>query len=105
MSMEIDLTAVVNDDLLFNGQARYNGAVFNLTGMTLVAVLKASKTASDGSGTTFTPAIATGTQGLFTWTIPRGDNTTTGTFWYHIYVEDAGDNATIFFGTFTVNPA
>jgi hypothetical protein len=105
MSLQIDLSAVVNNDLEFSGQATYAGAAFNLTGMTLTAYLKASRTATDESGTEFTPTIATGTQGDFTWVVPHADNDTAGSFWYRIDLNNSGDIATIFFGTFTVNAA
>ena len=108
MSLQVDLTVVVNNDASFAFDLTYNGLPVNLTGCTVTVYLKASRTASDGSGLTFsTPAsgVTFNSQelGKVTWALPKDDNATSGTLWYRLDVLDTGSfMTTYFFGNFNV---
>lgn len=72
--------------------ASYPPEPYNLTGLSLEFVVKASATAADGTGTTYTPSVTDATAGLATLTIPGSGNAAPGTFWYRLDVVDSGSN-------------
>lgn len=95
MARRIDWTVVRSN------QAKLTGQVFaddddplSLTGLTLSLVLKASSTATDGSGITFTPTITSSENGQWSQNIPGADLATAGTMWYRLDVIDGGGNPT-----------
>lgn len=110
MSQRQDLTVVENNDVVFTLNLTYNSAPFNLTGYTVDLVLKASETATDGSGITFTTGsglTVTSTQfGQVQWTFPHADDATPGTQWWRIdAIDGSGDRTTFIMGNFTIQAA
>lgn len=109
MTLRIDLEGVVNNDLLYFLQATYKGVPFDLTGVTASIVAKASATALDNTGTTYTTSngltILTPKVGKFSWAVPRASNTVAGTTWWRCDLNVAGDIATCFEGQFIITPA
>ena len=108
MSLNLPLTAVVNNDLLFTCAPTYEGAPIILADYTLKAYLKATSTTPDDDGLQF--AEGTGLTvtyaSVFTWAISAASNVTTGTLWYRSDIIDSEDRvATIWYGDFTVIPA
>lgn len=92
--VEQDLTVIQNNDETFSLALTYNGAVFVTTGFTLSVVVKASPTATDASGTTFTPTIVNASLGQVTWKLPHANTGTAGTQWWRLDAVDGGGNRT-----------
>lgn len=93
MSLNVDLHGcVANKDQLWNVTATYDDKPLLLSNYTITAYLKASRTASDGSGTSFTTSsgltVVENYAGKFTWAVPRADVAAAGTLWYRIDIED-----------------
>lgn len=110
MSLQLNRSGVVNNQLTFNCQLLYSEEPQSLVGLTLLAVVKASKTATDGSGTSYAEGtgltVTTAGLGKFTWVIPAANNTVAGTFWYRIdAINGASAPVTSMFGTLTILPA
>ena len=109
MSIQQNLTAIQNNDLLFQVLITYGNGPLDLTGYTPPAGLKASATTPDGSGVTFgigTGLTYTGEQyGRFSWTIPHADTATAGTSWYRIDIDNGSTVTTALYGTFTLTAA
>jgi hypothetical protein len=76
---------------------------YNLTGLTVALVIKASDTASDGSGATYSGTILSAAEGLVTFTIPGTQNATAGTFWWRLdVIDNSGNHVTAVEGSWTV---
>jgi hypothetical protein len=109
MSLQVNLTAVAGNDLLYHVTVTFNGQPLNLTGYTPLAVLKASATATDASGTTF--GIGTGltytfqTAGQFNWAIPHADTVPNGSMWYRVDVDNGSTLTTALYGNLVLIPA
>lgn len=79
---------------------------YNITGLTPELVIKASASASDGSGTTYTPTVTSATEGFMAVTIPGTQNATAGTFWWRLDVIDgSGNHVTCIEGQYQVTAA
>jgi hypothetical protein len=79
---------------------------YNLTGLTVSLVIKASATATDGSGTTYSCTVTSAAEGLVSVTIPGSQNATAGEFWWRLDVIDgSGNHVTAVEGTWTVTAA
>jgi hypothetical protein len=94
-----DLGAEQNNDVTFPFTlTTSSGAIFNPTGSTLSLVLKASETAADNTGTTFTVGsgltIVSAALGQVTWKLPHANTATPGTQWYRLDAVDASSNRT-----------
>ena len=108
MSVQQNLTAVAGNDLKYHVQITLNGEQLDLTAYTPLAVLKASATATDASGTTYT--IGSGltytyqTFGQFDWVIAHAQTTPSGVMWYRIDVDSGGGSTlvTALYGTMTL---
>ena len=106
MSVQQNLSAVAGNDLKWHVAITYNGETLDLTPYTPLAVLKASATATDGSGTTY--GIGTGltytfqTSGKFDWVIPHAATGTAGQMWYRIDVDNGSTLVTAMYGTLTL---
>jgi hypothetical protein len=106
MSLQVNLSGVVNNGLTFTGQVVNNGTPLDLTSYTMVAIIKSARTASDSAGTSFTPSKTNATLGQFSWTIPPANNASAGAFWYRIdIVSGASVPYTVFMGAFNVQSA
>lgn len=110
MSLQVNISGLVNNDLSFECQAFYQGAFLPLTGYTVSAVVKASRSATDGSGTSYTQGggitITNSALGEFTLDIPHTSNETAGTFWYRIDLTNGSEDVTTcLFGVLTINAA
>ena len=68
------------------------GEPFSLAAFSLSMVVKASASATDASGTTYTPSITSATAGMASLTIPGSGNAAAGTFWYRLDVVDGSSN-------------
>ena len=108
--VQIDQTAVVNNDSVYAVQVTYNGSPLNLTGYTLKAYLKASRLTPDseavlfqsGSGITITSAAL----GELNLDIPHADLPSPTFQWYRIDVIDSSGNiTTAIYGNLSVLPA
>jgi hypothetical protein len=103
MSMQLDIAFVANNDVTCNFAVTLNNDPFNITGYTSHFYLKASRTASDGSGITITPTVTNAIEGKLSVFIPRTDVATAGAMWYRLdLVDGSGDISTAFFGNITV---
>ena len=106
MSVQQNLQAVAGNDLKYHVAITLNGEQLNLTPYTPLAVLKASATATDASGTTFT--IGSGltytyeTFGGFDWVIPHADTTPAGLMWYRIDIDNGSTLVTAMYGNLTL---
>lgn len=106
MSVQQNLTAVAGNDLDWHVAITLAAAALDLTPYTPLAVLKASATASDASGTTFT--IGSGltytykTSGRFDWVIPHALTTPSGVMWYRIDIDNGSTLVTAVYGTLTL---
>lgn len=112
--VNVPLSVILGNDSSWNLQAFLNGSPVNLNGsaspapFTAKVVVKASQTATDGSGTTYTSGgadltIASGSQGLMTLVLPRSLWSAVGTQWYRCDLIDVNSNEyTILFGQITV---
>ena len=110
MSFQVNRSGVVNNQLTFNCQLLYNGTYLSLTGLTLLAVVKATRTALDSSGISYASGtgltITNAALGEFTWVIPAANNVVAGSFWYRIdAINGAAQPVTALFGLLTINPA
>lgn len=110
MSAWQNLNVIENNDVTFTLNLTYNGAAFNPTGYTLSLVLKASQTATDGSGITFTVGsgltVVNAALGIVTWVLPHADTGTPSTQWWRIDAVDASSNrTTLIMGNLTVEAA
>lgn len=94
MSLQIDLSAIANNDETYLFTLKLNGGEFDLTDFTPTFYLKASRTTPDVSATVISPTVTSATQGKLTVVIPHGDLSTPGTLWYHLDVVDGLDNVT-----------
>lgn len=111
MSVQQNLIAIAGNDLKWHIQITLNGEPLDLTPYSPLAVLKASSTATDASGTTYT--IGAGltytyqTFGQFDWVIPHANTTPAGQMWYRIDVDSGGGTTlvTALYGTFTLTAA
>lgn len=93
MSLRYDLSGVAGFDQSFPFELSYAGGPLNLTGYTVTLILKATATAPDALGTTYTEAgaltITSATQGQFTWVLPGADTalfSAPGSLWYRVDV-------------------
>ncbi len=103
MSIQIPLTGIVSNDLVYQLALTYQGEPLNLNDYTITVYLKASQTTPDGDATTFTPATVEALAGTCTWTVGHAGNATAGTFWYRVdAVNGSGDVATCIFGVLTI---
>lgn len=105
-----DLSVIENNDVTFSLDLTYNGAAFNTGNYALSLVLKASETATDVSGTTFTVGsgltIVNAALGQVTWTLPHANTAVPGQQWWRIdAVDGAGDRTTLMFGHLNVMAA
>ena len=93
MAVEVDWGVIQSNQAVLSGQVSdVNGRPLPLTGLTLSFVLKASETATDASGSTFTPTITSAARGEWSLTIPGSDFATAGTLWYRLDVVDGSSN-------------
>lgn len=106
MSTWQDLSVVQNNDITFSFSLTLDGAYFPLAGYTVDVVVKASQSATDGSGTTFTPTVTNAALGKVSWSLLHQYTATPGTEWYRLDAIDASNNRTTFFmGNLTVQAA
>ena len=110
MSQQCNLSAIVNNDLLFEFTLNYGSGPVDLDdGYTVTIVLKASQTAADDTGTTYTTSngitVTYPDAGKLTWAVQAADNAAAGTFWYRLDLTLDGDVATAMMGTLTVAAA
>lgn len=106
MSVQQNLSAVADNDLLWNVGLKLNGEPLDLTPFTITVYLKPSQTSPDGEAVEFTIgdglAYTAETFGQFTWDVPRADTGDAGTQWYRIDLEAAGAIVTAMYGTLTL---
>jgi hypothetical protein len=106
VSVQQNLSAVAGNDLKYHVAITLAGETLDLTLYTPLAVLKASATATDGSGITF--GIGSGltytyqTFGRFDWVIPHADTTPSGQMWYRIDIDNGSTLVTAMYGTVTL---
>jgi len=106
MSIQQNLVAIAGNDLKYHVAITLDAAQLNLTLYTPLAVLKASATATDASGTTFT--IGNGltytyeASGQFDWVIPHADTVPSGVMWYRIDIDNGSVLVTALYGTMTL---
>jgi len=105
VSVQQNLSAVAGNDLKWHVAITLAGEELDLTLYTPLAVLKASATSSDASGTTY--GIGSGltytfrTFGKFDWVIPRANTVPSGVMWYRIDIDTAA-NVTAMYGNLTL---
>ena len=105
MALNVPVSVVQSNKIILSFQVTDDdGNLFNLTGYTTSFVLKASATATDGSGTTITPSVTSAAHGEGTVTIPGTDIATApSTLWYRLDVIDGSSNhVTALMGRFSV---
>ena len=104
MAREIDWSIPQSNQASLSGQILDdNGFPVDLTDSTLSLVIKASASPADGDGSSFTPTVASGTQGNWTQTVSGSHFASAGTLWYRLDVVDTDSNhVTANFGTITV---
>ena len=106
MSVQQNLSAVAGNDLKYHVAITLNAEQLDLTLYTPLAVLKASATATDASGTTF--GIGSGlawtyeTYGQFDWVIPHSGTVPAGAMWYRIDIDNGSTLVTAMYGTLTL---
>ena len=110
MSQWQDLTVIENNDVVFTLNLAFNGKPFDATNYTLDLVLKASQTATDASGITFTSGagltVVNAKLGQVTWTLSHANTATPGQQWWRIdAVDGSSDRTTLMFGHLTVMAA
>ena len=104
MSLQVDLESVANNDQLWSAKVSYNGQPLNLSLYTITAYIKATRTTSDGSATTYTVlnsalTITEPLAGMFTWAVPRANVAAAANLWYRIDVQDSSAHIyTVVFG-------
>ena len=107
MSTNQALTALRGNDTTWQLQAFLNGMPLNLSGYTLKCYVKASSTATDASGTTYTAGsgitVVNSGQGIINFTVPATALTTPGTQWWHWDITDgSNNNSTVMYGPLTI---
>jgi hypothetical protein len=110
VGVQSDIQAIVNNDVYLYLTITYNGAPLNLTGYTLKAYLKATRTTPDSEATVFTTSsgltVTDAATGSVTWDIPHADLPDATNLWYRFDVIDASSEVfTSLYGNFTVLPA
>lgn len=108
MAVNVGLTVIQNNQVTLSLQVLKPPTLqpYDLTGLTLEFVLKASATATDASGTTITPTVTDATQGQATVTIAGTSNATGGTLWYRLDVIDgSGNHVTAIEGPYVIQAA
>jgi hypothetical protein len=105
-----DLSVIENNDVVFNLNLAYNGVPFDFTNYTLSLVLKASPTATDASGITFTVGsgltVVAAKLGKVNWSLLHANTGTPGQRWWRIdAVDGSSDRTTFIFGNFFVMAA
>lgn len=109
MTVRQDIAGVVNNDLQFTFSLIYNDLPLNLTGYTVSVVVKASQTASDGTGTTYTVGsgltVLSALAGRVQLSIGHTSTGTAGTQWYRVDVSNGGAVNTCMCGTLTLMSA
>lgn len=100
MSVWQDIYVVENNDILFTfNLTDSSGDPFTLTGYSASLVVKASPTALDNSGITFSTGnggltVASAILGKITWPLQHAHTGTVGTQWYRLDVIDGSSNVT-----------
>lgn len=107
MSLYFPLTALVNNDTAYYFNITFNGKPLALTSYTIKAYQKASATATDASGVTYTVGagitVINSPLGQVKLIIPHANVTTPGTQWWHLdLIDGAGGVYTCFYGALTV---
>lgn len=86
MTIQIDAGGIAGKDLVFDLQLFDAGKPINLSDYTPRVVVKASRTATDGSGTLYTVgaglAVVSARLGKLTLTLPAAVTATPGTTWF-----------------------
>lgn len=81
---DADLTLTLTDPTTVS-QQNPNGLPYNLTGLTVILVVKANRDVADGTGTTYTCTVPSpATNGIATVTIPAANNGVAGVYWYRV---------------------
>lgn len=109
MASRLDLAGVINNDLSFTFPVTSGGKPLNLTGYTVTLVVKASQTATDGSGTTYTVGsgltVLSTVAGRVQLAIPHTATAIAGVTWYRLDVTTGGAVSTAFVGSLTLMSA
>ena len=102
MTVRADIAGVVNNDLTFTFSLTYNNRPLDLTAYTVSVVVKASQTALDNTGTTYTVGsgltMISAVSGRFSLNIPRSSTTTAGNQWYRVDVSNGSAVSTAMCG-------
>ena len=109
MALMINLSGYENNDSTFYLQVLYSEMPLSLSGYTPKLFVKASPTATDASGTTYTVGsgltITNLSQGMITFVLPHTAATTAGTQWWRLDVVDSNSNVTtVMFGNLYILP-
>lgn len=107
MSLQWPLLALQNNDSAFYFNITFNGNPLPLAPYTVKAYQKASSSASDASGITYTVGsgltIINAPLGQVKLIIPHGNVTTAGIQWWHLDLIDASAGVyTVFYGPLTI---
>jgi hypothetical protein len=113
MSLREDLSGIVGNDLAFNlvlPSLADNTVPANLTGCTVNFIVKASQTALDSTGVTYSsPAsgvvIGLPLLGQIAVAIPHFSNLVAGTFWYRADIVSSGSVYSALYGSFFIAAA
>lgn len=100
LNKDADLTLTLTDPTT-TSQANPNGLPYNLTGLTVNLIRKASRDAPDATGKSYTCTVTSPTTGVATVTLPAADNAATGVDWYRVDLAGT-ETKTVKFGRLTV---
>lgn len=101
LSKDADLTLTLTDPTTAS-QTNPNGLPYNLTGLTVNFIRKASRDVPDATGKTYACTVqGSPTNGVATVTLPAADNSATGVDWYRVDLVGT-ETKTVKFGRLTV---
>lgn len=101
------LTVDQGNATTLSGTVTSGGSAYNLTGVTLNMVIKASAAATDASGTTLSTttgeiSVVSAAGGTFSVTVPSTSVATAGQTWYRVDAVSGGNTRTVIYGPLTV---